>query len=196
MSDDKPNEKPDEKWDPSRYSPLVAVAEAFRVLTRDPAPLELHGGDLGDALPRTWLRLDEMQSLMLDPATGCPARDAAWRALAARARSEDPAWVVGAVGVALPRLRRITEHLTGGCAADRSDVEAVVLSAFVEALRTISIEHRHLEQRLLWAAHRAGAWRMYGQVGQGLAATPPGERRGVSFRAVLPDAASITHILT
>lgn len=184
---------PEQKLEPSRYAPLDALAEAFKVLTREPGPLELHGGDLGDSLPRTWLRLDEMQTLMLDPATACPARDAAWRALAAKARSEDPAWVVGAVGVALPRLRRITEQLIGGAAGDRSDVEAVVLSAFVEALRTISIDHRHIEQRLLWAAHRAGAWRMYGQAEP---AGAPGERLGVRFRAVLPDAVSITHILT
>ena len=185
----------EQKPEPSRYSPLDALGEAFRVLTGDPGPLELHGGDLGDALPRTWLRLDDMQTLLLEQKTSCPGRDAAWRALAAKARSEDPAWVVGAVGVALPRLRQITERLIGGSAADRPDIEAVVLSAFVEALRSISLEHRHVEQRLLWSAHRAGAWRMY-------AARPaesgaaPAERLGVSFRAVLPDAVSITHILT
>jgi hypothetical protein len=171
------------------------VGEAFRFLTREPGPLELHGADLGDALPRTWLRLDEMQTLMLDPGTACAARDAAWRALAAKARSEDPAWVVGGAGVALPRLRRIAELLTGDSAADRPDIEAVVLSAFVEALRTVSIDHRHVEQRLLWAAHRAGAWRMYAQ-GPAGSAGAHAEGAGVRFRSVMPDAVSITHILT
>jgi hypothetical protein len=179
----------------SGFSPLDAVAEAFRFLTREPGPLELQGAELGDALPRTWLRLDEMQTLMLDPATVCPARDAAWRALAAKARSEDPAWLVGGVGVALPRLRRVAERLCGDSAVDRPEIESVVLSAFVEALRTLSIEHRHVEQRLLWAAHRAGAWRMYAQDPSG-SAVAPAARPGMRFRAVLPDAVSITHIWT
>jgi hypothetical protein len=182
-----------EKPERSGFSSLDAVGEAFGFLTHEPGPLELHGADLGDALPRTWLRLDDMQTLMLDPATACAARDAAWRALVAKARSEDPAWLVGGAGVALPRLRRVAERLCGDAAADRPEIEAVVLSAFVEALRTISIEQRHVEQRLLWAAHRAGAWRMYAQDQSGSGGAPA-ERPGVRFRAVLPDAVSITHI--
>ena len=109
--------------------------------------------------------------------------------MAIKVRSEDPAWVVAAVGIAVPRLRQISERLTDGCAADRTDVEAVVLSAFVEALRCISVDHRHVEQRLLWAARRAGAWRMYAPAPRP-GDDPAAQRSGVRFRAVLPDAVS------
>jgi hypothetical protein len=171
------------------------AVQAFTALTNAPWPLELRNVDAESGEPGGCVALDDLQAWLQEPLIACEARDQVWRLLAARVRSEDPAWVVGAVGVAAPRLRRITAALIGECAGDRSDVEAAVVSAFVEALRTISTEPRHVEQRLLWAAHRAGAWRMYaGEPPASFGA--PAERPSVRFRAVLPDNASITHILT
>lgn len=168
------------------FSPLDVVADSFQVLTREPAPLELFSTDVGGVAPLPRLKLDEMQVLLLDPVVDCGTRDCVWRALVARARSQDPAWIVGAAGVALPRLRRVAEQLIGDCAADRLDVEAAVLSGFVAAVRTEALEPRHVEQRLLLAAHRAGAWRVYAPAVTGSGGA--GERVGVRFRAVLPDA--------
>ena len=175
---------------PARFTPLGTATAAFHALTREPGPLQLDGIAIGQ--PGTYLGLDETQHLLLDPAVPCGLRDRLWRALTNKARSEDPAWVVGAAVVAAPRLRRITERLAGGRAADDGDIEAAVLSGFVDALATASIEHRHLEQRLLWAAHRAGAWRMYSPSQH----SPDSQQLGVHFRAALPDATSITQILT
>lgn len=100
------------------YSPLDMAVESFLALTKTPFPLQLESLEVGHGAS---VSLDDLQAYLLDPELVCRVRDVAWRALAARARSEDPAWVVGAVGVAAPRLRRITAALTAGCAADRTD---------------------------------------------------------------------------
>jgi hypothetical protein len=154
--------------------------------------LELNAQDGGDELPGGRIGLDQMQQILLDPATSCHARDAAWRALTRMARSQDPAWMVGAAGVAAPRLRRIIERLAGDRAADPSDIETAVLAGFTEALDTVNLEHPHVEQRLLWAAHRAGAWRLFCQGRHDADA----KTLSVHFRAALPDPISITQIFT
>jgi hypothetical protein len=67
----------------------------------------------------------------------------------------------------------------------------VVISAFVDAVRTIGLHQPHVEQRLLWAAHRAGAWHLYA------GPTPrPAEERipAVRFGALVPDQYAIGHI--
>lgn len=174
------------------FSPLNAVIEAFKALTCSPGALELNAQDGGDGLPGGRIGLDQVQQILLDPATSCHVRDAAWRVLARMARSQDPAWMVGAAGVAAPRLRRIIERLAAGRAADSSDIETAVLGGFTEALDTVSLEHPHVEHRLLWAAHRAGAWRLYGQGRHDADA----KVLGVHFRAVLPDPLSITQLFT
>ena len=126
-----------------------------------------------------------------DKGEPCTVRDHVWRALAVRARSEDPAWVVGAAGVAAPRLARITEHLAAGRAADRADIEAVVLAAFVHAVRTVTLTDTHLERRLLWAAFRAGTGRTY----TAEPFTHP-DRTDPWLRAVVPDATCLTDLFT
>ncbi|MFI0446480.1 hypothetical protein [Actinomadura sp. 6N118] len=42
--------------------------------------------------------------------------------------------------VALPRLRQIADRLVDGCAADRAELEAAVLSGFVTAPRHLYVE--------------------------------------------------------
>jgi hypothetical protein len=57
-----------------------------------------------------------------------------WRHLVTRARTDGPAWVVVAVGVAMPGLRVTAARLArmyGG------DVQAAVVAEFLAALRTI-----------------------------------------------------------
>lgn len=65
-----------------------------------------------------------------------------------RARLNGPAWVVGAVGVALPGLRQAAyrlRHFSG-------DVQAELLTAFVAALNTLSPGGARVAQRLVSAA--------------------------------------------
>ncbi|MFI0453136.1 hypothetical protein [Actinomadura sp. 6N118] len=172
------------------FSSFEVVASVFSLLTSEPAPLALAGADL--ELPGEHLRLDELQVWLAGPQVSCASRDAVWRALAGRARSMGPAWVVGAAGVALPSLRQIAARLVNGCTGDRVEVEAAVLSGFVGALRHMSLEQRHIEQGLLWTAHRAGAWRLCGAASSGRAG--PGGRIGARFRAVLPDQVTLARI--
>jgi hypothetical protein len=169
-------------------SPLALAAQTFQMLTAvapDGLRLEHPGAASGS--------LSDLQAAMLEPGLTCAARDELWRVLAARVRTGDASWTVACVGLAAPRLSKVVGYLTGGCAADRLDVEAVVISAFVDAVRTIGLHQPHVEQRLLWAAHRAGAWHLY-------AARMPSaaeERQpipAVRFGAVVPDQNAIGHI--
>ena len=176
-----------------KFSPLDLAAQALRALTTGPGPLMLADlpVDPGGRHGRESLPLNEVAALLLEPDLPCTVRDQVWRALALRARSEDPAWVVGAAGVAAPRLARITEHLAAGRAADRADIEAVVLAAFVHAVRTVTLTEAHLERRLLWAAFRAGAGRTY--AGEPFAHL---DRTDPWLRAVVPDATCLTDLFT
>ncbi len=137
-------------------SPLDTVDAAFRALTSGPRPLALHGGRIGHGLPRRPIRLDELTVMLLHPSVGYAAREAVWAELVRRARSGDPAWVVGAVGVALPGLRRVAGRLARGYTRPTEDLDAEVLAGFLQALRGIDIDAGRIPARLCWAAYRRG----------------------------------------
>src|SRR5258708_39719739 len=119
-----------------KFSPLDLAAQALRALTTGPGPLMLADlpVDPGGRHGRESLPLNEVAALLLEPDLPCTVRDHVWRALAVRARSEDPAWVVGAAGVAAPRLARLPPHLAPGRAAHRADIATGVPGPFVHAV--------------------------------------------------------------
>ncbi|WP_307962320.1 hypothetical protein [Salinispora arenicola] len=77
------------------------------------------------------------------------ARDAAWRLLVQRARTGDPAWRAGAIGVALPGLRfkayLLAKLFTG-------DVQAAIVEHFLRALGTVDVARPGVVGNLLSAA--------------------------------------------
>jgi hypothetical protein len=82
-----------------------------------------------------------------------------WAGLVRRARTGDPAWVIGLTGVAMPGLRRAVASLTGMYRGDPADLQAEVLTGFLAALRGLDLddlEEIPLASRLCWAAWRAG----------------------------------------
>jgi hypothetical protein len=178
-----------------RYSPLNMASEAFSALTQGPGALHLHGLDSSGLLPSRCVPLDALQEALLTADLPCLLRDEAWRAIAERARMDNPGWVVGAVGVAMPRLRRIVVALTGNRASDRADVESTVLSAYANTLQILDLDARHVEARLLWAAHRAGAWRLYTDRDHS-GDNSGSDGAGVRFRNLVPGATTIAHIFT
>ncbi|WP_395108346.1 hypothetical protein [Actinomadura sp. SCN-SB] len=131
------------------------MASAFRLLTTGPGPLCLDGTEIGHGLPRRSIPLNELRAILLHPATGRAARDAAWRHLLSRARSGEPAWVIGAVGVALPALRQVVAGLAEGHRGQPEEVPAAALAAFVEAVHRIDADRPGVITRLRWAAYRA-----------------------------------------
>ena len=152
---------------PQFTSPLRSADAAFRLLTRGPAPLSLDGEQIGGALPPRPIPLDELKKILLSPATGAATKDAAWSELATRARGREPAWVIGAVGVAMPALRRAAGTLARGYEGDTADIDAEVLAGFLAALRSMDLSRPAIALRLRWAAYRAGAAFRYADADRG-----------------------------
>lgn len=136
---------------------LDAAETAFRLLTAEPSPLALDGRRVGHGLPEKMIPLDELRDLLLAAGATTGMREAAWVALVRAAQQDGPAWVVGAVGVALPGLRSIAGQLAFGYAGEVADLDAEILTGFVERLKTIDPDAGMLAARLVWAAGRAGA---------------------------------------
>jgi hypothetical protein len=141
---------------PQPGTALDTVAAAFRLLTTGPQPLCADGAVIGHGLPGRPIPLPELRALLLHPATGRAARDAAWRYLLVRVRSGEAAWVIGAVGVGLPALRAMVTDLAEGHRRDAEEVSAAALAGFVEGLHRIDPDRPGVMTRLRWAAYRAG----------------------------------------
>jgi DNA-directed RNA polymerase specialized sigma24 family protein len=118
-------------------SPLAAADAAFAVLTCQPAPLTLDADSLGPdtGLPAGVIPLPALRDWLLAHPRAYPARDAVWRELIRRARLDGPAWVIAAVGMAMPALRRYAGQLAAGYPGDPDDLDAEILTGFLGALR-------------------------------------------------------------
>jgi hypothetical protein len=138
-------------------SPLDSADAAFRLLTSGPQPLSVEGRSIGGSLPGRRIPLDELKRLLLSQSTGTATRDAAWVVLVTRARLDGPSWVIGAVGVGMPGLRRAAGRLACGYRGDPADIDAEVLTGFLTALRSIDVSRPTIAGRLRWSAYRAGA---------------------------------------
>jgi hypothetical protein len=147
---------------------LDAVDAAFRLLTAGPRPLAVHASRLAAGLPDRPVPLDELRVLLLHPATTVRARNRVWAELVRRARTGDPAWVIGLTGIALPGLRRAVASLTGAYRGDPADLQAEVLTGFLAAMRGLDpddLDSVPLASRLCWAAWRAGKALAYADAG-------------------------------
>lgn len=135
---------------------LTTVEKAFELLTCEPAPLVFDARPI-PGLPDTRMPLDELRKLLLYGRYDSDVTDEVWRQLALHARRRGAAWVVGAIGVALPALTRLAARISRGYARHADDVDSEVLAGFLHALRTADLAPPRLWLRLCWAAWRAGA---------------------------------------
>ncbi|NMO57780.1 hypothetical protein HH310_42290 [Actinoplanes sp. TBRC 11911] len=142
---------PTQSW-PS--SPLAAAHRAFMLLIQPPTHIGFDGRAF-PALPDEILPLERLKTLLLAPQTSVEVRDAVWRELVVRARRDGPAWVVAAVGIAMPGLRHVAGLLATGWRGDTQDLDAELLAGFVERLRTIDLEPPRVVGRLIDAGVRA-----------------------------------------
>ncbi|WP_326564417.1 hypothetical protein [Micromonospora peucetia] len=142
-------------------SPLDAVDTAFAQLTCDPAPLSLDLDTLADqlddtaGLPGGVIALPALRQWLLAHPGAYTVRDLVWRELIRRARVEGPAWVIAAVALAMPALRRYAGRLRTGWAGDAHDLDAEILTGFLSALR----DRVDLAKPAPYAALCMAAWR-------------------------------------
>jgi hypothetical protein len=135
-------------------SPLAAASRAFDLLTCAPAPLAFDGRAF-PGLPERMMPLDELRKILLARSTSVAVRDAVWRELVIRARRDGPAWVVAAVGMAIPGLRRTGGLLAAGWRGDTADLDGELIVGFVERLRTVDIDVPRICGRLIDAGLRS-----------------------------------------
>ncbi|SCG58324.1 hypothetical protein GA0070609_3437 [Micromonospora echinaurantiaca] len=134
---------------------LTTAETAFMLLTCEPAPLVFDARPI-PGLPDATMPLDELRTLLLLQRYDSDTADELWRQLAHHAREWGPAWVVGAIGVALPALTHLAAKITRGRARHADDVDSEVLAGFLHALRTADLAPPRLWLRLCWAAWRSG----------------------------------------
>ncbi|MFE9658363.1 hypothetical protein [Micromonospora sp. NPDC006431] len=135
---------------------LTTAEKAFELLACEPAPLVFDARPV-PGLPDAMLPLGELRSLLVCERYDSDTTDELWRQLAHHARERGPAWVVGAIGVALPALTHLAAKISRGHARHADDVDSEVLAGFLHALRTADLAPARLWLRLCWAAWRAGA---------------------------------------
>lgn len=135
-------------------TPLDAAQRAFDLLVCPPAPLAFDGRGFA-GLPDRVLPLDALKAVLIEERTPRPVRDAVWRELVVRARRDGPAWVVAAVGIALPGLRHAAGRLACGWHGDSSDCDSDLLVGFVDRLRTLDVRETRIVGKLIDAGVRA-----------------------------------------
>src|SRR6266508_3639749 len=149
----------------ARYatSALRAAQRTFTLVTAEPTNLYLHGEDFGDELPAGPIALPRLRDLLLAPSTSLSTRDAVWRELIDRARADRSTWLVMAVGMAMPGLRRCLRELKLAFRGDPTDLESEIAKGFLEALNTIDVTEYALCARLVRAAHKSGTKLVYAE---------------------------------
>ncbi|WP_328366669.1 hypothetical protein [Micromonospora zamorensis] len=139
---------------------LDAIDYRSRLCGEVPRPQAVDGRQLGHGLPRRAIALTELSAILMHPACGTAAQDAAWRSLIIRARAGGEAWVVGAVGVALPGLRH-RAHLLSKLSS--GDLHAALVEAFLKALNSVDIDQPGIVNALLNAAFSGARAALRGQ---------------------------------
>ena len=102
-----------------------------------------------------------LRDLLLRPDTPLPVRDVVWRELIRRARADRSSWLVVALGMAMPGLRREVRGLLVSFRGDRDDLESAVAEGFVTELYRVDLAEKALCARLVRAGRRAGVKQAY-----------------------------------
>ncbi|MFI9847187.1 hypothetical protein ACIHFD_59940 [Nonomuraea sp. NPDC051941] len=138
-------------------SPLDVVEHVFQLFASVPGGLTLEGAKLSHELPRRQIPLTELRDLLASRMLCNATRDVVWRELVIRARRDGPKWLAGAVGTAVPALRRICGRLClYPIAGGPANIDTEVLAAFIAAVRDVDLDQPNILPRMCAAAQRAG----------------------------------------
>jgi hypothetical protein len=135
--------------------PFEVLDRSFALLVCEPAPLTLDGRAVGHGLPARPIPLDVLRGLLLHPAVGFDARDAALTWLVGRAQTEGGGWLVALAGVLLPGIGRRVYPWCRAFPRLAGDLEAEALAGLLQAVRGWRLGEDRVASRLVWAAARA-----------------------------------------
>lgn len=153
-------------------SPLSIADQAFTLHQQGPAPLGLVPTELAGPYDLTsidvagWraardgvIPLSRLREYLCRPATPALFKQRVWSVLVTRAQHHGGAWTLGAVGVALPKLVRLSGELAGEARRARPELDAEVLAGFLHGLARANPASAQVFPFLLREAYRAGvAW--------------------------------------
>ncbi|KPM51137.1 hypothetical protein ACG83_37655, partial [Frankia sp. R43] len=126
-------------------SALDLVETSFLSLTESPGGLGVNGADFPGLADR-WFGLRELRVEMTRPQASWATRNAVWVFLLA-ARDVD-AWKVAAVGMAMPALRHIAATLAPVYRGEAADLDAEVLTGFIDVYAGLPAGTRGIPGRL------------------------------------------------
>lgn len=136
-------------------SALQVAQRVFALTAQEPTTLHLRGKDYGDDLPAGRVPLLCLRELLLRAEVSAATRDAVWAELIRRARADRSTWLVAAIGMAMPGLRRELRALTAYYRGDREDVESALAEGFVRELDRVDVSRNALCARLIDAARKS-----------------------------------------
>ena len=137
-------------------SPLHTIETAFAALCAEPQPLGFFGAAVHPQLPARWIPLDELRKALIAKKYDLHVCDAVWREIIDRSRAEGAAWTVAAAGMAAPALKWVARMYSPDFDGDRDDLDAEILTGFLEHVATIDTSRPAILHRLRFAAQRAG----------------------------------------
>ncbi|GAA4616053.1 hypothetical protein GCM10023195_71160 [Actinoallomurus liliacearum] len=146
----------------NRPTPLDRAAQAFgQICSRINAPT-VDGRRIGHGVPRRRVNVRELVEIL--PLLEADGRDAVWRELVRLSREHGEPWPTIAIGIALPGLRTAAARLTRGYAGDSGDLDAELVTAFYEALRSADIGRHNVCGGLRAVAYNQVRRMRYGTV--------------------------------
>ncbi|WP_194924172.1 sigma-70 family RNA polymerase sigma factor [Catenulispora pinisilvae] len=110
-------------------------------------------------------RMDEVKGLLLARATSPATRDLIWCEIVKSTRSRGDIWKTVALGMALPGLANLAKQFARDYAdTSYEDLCAEVVTAFLEALRTVDVDRPAILTRMYWSTYRAVRRSAYAEV--------------------------------
>jgi len=141
----------------SETTALDAAEAAFKSLLAAGRPLAIDGAALGYGLPARTIGLAELRSLVDDTTFSREARDVAWSEIVRRAHADPDEWTLALMGLLMSALRRAAAKAAVGQTLGRADIDAEVVTGFLDTLRTLEPTATRIPARLYWGAYRHAA---------------------------------------
>ena len=131
-------------------SPFTILEQTFGLLSAEPYPLAIDGGQLGTGVPARQFPIGELRSIVVDPGASQDLKAAIIETVVSHLRQERATWVVVLGGLLLPAMRRLADQIPP-CRgqAPAGHIEAELLSRLLLATRRPPPDTQRFAMRLL-----------------------------------------------